>query len=167
MGRVVFLRFWAFFRVWKFENWSFQWLSFLKIMIHNATLWSQTVTTYKWTGTTIHITMLFYDSQWMATVMDNITVNGVKEGTLHHCRQNHVIYYNTLPNRASIASFSEFRLPVCLVAHSWWWSQKTVIIIKQYLYFTSPSRSSIAASKHTWTQQNWSTWATTALISSH
>jgi len=25
--------------------------------------------------------MLFYDSQWMATVMDNITVNGVKEGT--------------------------------------------------------------------------------------
>jgi len=39
------------------------------------------VTTYKWTGTTIHITMLFYDSQWMATVMDNITVNGVKEGT--------------------------------------------------------------------------------------
>jgi len=43
--------------------------------------------------------MLFYDAQWMATVMDNITVNGVKEGTCinDQCRQNHVIYYNTLP----------------------------------------------------------------------
>jgi len=39
------------------------------------------ITTYKWTGTAIHITMLFYDSQWIATVMDNITVNGVEEGT--------------------------------------------------------------------------------------
>jgi len=25
--------------------------------------------------------MLFYDSQWMAMATDNITVNGVKEGT--------------------------------------------------------------------------------------
>ena len=39
------------------------------------------VTTYKWTGTTIRITMLFYNSQWMATTTDNITVNSVKEGT--------------------------------------------------------------------------------------
>jgi len=31
--------------------------------------------------TPIHITMLFYDSQWMATVTDNISVNGDKKGT--------------------------------------------------------------------------------------
>jgi len=28
--------------------------------------------------------MLFYDSQWMTTVTDNITVNGVKEGTCNN-----------------------------------------------------------------------------------
>ena len=36
---------------------------------------------------------------------------------LHRCLQNHVIYYKTLLNRASVASFAVSWLPVCLTMH--------------------------------------------------